>query len=167
MIQRPRTNVSPPAPPAYRSPGYYDYEEPPRGRSIWPWLLALGLIIAGGIGGWFLYTKIQDQLNSNKPVAVPDVLLLQQDLAKLKITQAGLSPQIIKGTSETVAPGQVFNEDPPSGTKIGKDSTVTLSVSTGKPKVQVPNVVGQDITAALTTARRRGPATEDPPHLLG
>ena len=39
MIQRPRTNVSPPAPPAYRSPGYYDYEEPPRGRSIWPWLL--------------------------------------------------------------------------------------------------------------------------------
>ena len=29
MIQRPRTTVSPPAPPAYRSPGYYDYEEPP------------------------------------------------------------------------------------------------------------------------------------------
>ena len=52
---------------------YYDYEEPPRGRSIWPWLLALGLIIAGAIGGWFLYTKIQDQLNANKPVAVPDV----------------------------------------------------------------------------------------------
>src|SRR5256714_3841325 len=49
MIQRPRTAVAPPpAPPAYRSPGYYDYEEPPRGRSIWPWLLALGLIIAGG-----------------------------------------------------------------------------------------------------------------------
>ena len=47
------------------------------GRSIWPWLLALGLIIAGGIGGWFLYTKIQDQLNSNKPVAVPDVMLLR------------------------------------------------------------------------------------------
>ena len=54
---------------------YYDYEEPPRGRSFWPWLLALGLIIAGGIGGYFLYTKIQDQLNANKPVAVPDVVL--------------------------------------------------------------------------------------------
>src|SRR6478752_3561256 len=33
MIQRPRTNVTPPAPPAYRQPGYYDYEEPPRRRS--------------------------------------------------------------------------------------------------------------------------------------
>ena len=40
MVQRPRTSVPPPAPPAYRPPGYYDYEEPPRGRSIWPWLLA-------------------------------------------------------------------------------------------------------------------------------
>ncbi len=150
MIQRPRTTVTPPAPPVYRSPGYYDYEEPPRGRSIWPWLLALGLIIAGGIGGWFLYTKIQDQLDSNKPVAVPDVLLLQQDLAKLKITQAGLSPQVVKETSDTVPPGQVSDEEPPSGTKIGKGSTVTLTVSTGKPKVPVPDVVGQDITSALT-----------------
>jgi serine/threonine protein kinase len=150
MIQSPRTSVTPPAPPAYRQPGYYDYEEPPRRRSIWPWLLALGLIIAGGIGGWFLYTKIQDQLNSNKPVAVPDVLLLQQDLAKLKITQAGLSPQVIKGTSDTVPPGQVSKEEPGSGTKIGKGSTVVLTVSTGKPKVPVPDVVGQSLEAALT-----------------
>src|SRR5437660_1369193 len=36
MIQRPHTTVAPPpAPPVYRSPGYYDYEEPPGGRSIW------------------------------------------------------------------------------------------------------------------------------------
>ena len=151
MIQRPRTTVTPPAPPAYRQPGYYDYEEPPRGRSIWPWLLALGLIIAGAIGGWFLYTKIQDQLNSNKPVAVPDVLLLQQDLAKLKIEQAGLVAQIVKGTDETVAPGQVADEEPPSGTKIGKGSTVTLHVSTGKPKVKVPDVVGQSVTDAVAS----------------
>ena len=76
MVTRPRAVAPPPAPPAYRSPApYYDYEEPPRGRSLWPWLLALGLIIAGAIGGWFLYTKIQDQLNNNKPVAVPDVRL--------------------------------------------------------------------------------------------
>jgi len=156
MIQRPRTNVTPPAPPVYRQPGYYDYEEPPRGRSIWPWLIALGLIIAGGIGGWFLYTKIQDQLNSNKPVAVPDVLLLQQDLAKLKITQAGLTPQVVKGTSDTVPPGQVSKEDPPSGTKIGKGSTVTLTVSTGKPKVPVPNVVGQDSNSAVSALAGAG-----------
>jgi serine/threonine-protein kinase len=156
MIQRPRTNVTPPAPPVYRQPGYYDYEEPPRGRSVWPWLLALGLIIAGGIGGWFLYTKIQDQLNSNKPVAVPDVLQLQQDLAKLKITQAGLTPQVVKGTSDTVPPGAVSKQEPGRGTKIGKGSTVTLTVSTGKPKVPVPNVVGQDSNSAVSALAGAG-----------
>jgi serine/threonine-protein kinase len=151
MIQRPHTSVAPPpAPPAYRPAGYYDYEEPPRGRSLWPWLLALGLIIAGGIGGWFLYEKIQDQLNKNTPVSVPDVMLLQRDLAKLKIEQAGLVAKIVRGTSETVAPGQVSAENPSGGLKIPKGSTVTLTVSTGKPKVTVPNVVGQDITSALT-----------------
>src|SRR5919201_342471 len=72
MVQRPRA-VAPPAPPVYRAPSPY-YEEPQPGRSFWPWLLALGLIIAGAIGGWVLYTKIQDQLKSNAPVAVPDVM---------------------------------------------------------------------------------------------
>jgi serine/threonine-protein kinase len=157
MVQRPRTTVAPPpAPPAYRSPGYYDYEEPPRGRSVWPWLLALGLIIAGGVGGWFLYTKIQDQLASSKPVAVPDVMLLQKDLAKLKIEQAGLVPNIVRGTSDTVPPGQISDQDPQGGTKWNKGSTVTLTVSTGKPKVKVPNVVGQDVASALTALASAG-----------
>src|SRR3977135_2738972 len=58
MITRPRAVAPPPAPPSYRSPSpYYDYEEPPRGRSIWPWLLALGLILAGALGGRVLFTK--------------------------------------------------------------------------------------------------------------
>jgi eukaryotic-like serine/threonine-protein kinase len=157
MVQRPRTTVAPPpAPPAYRPAGYYDYEEPPSGRSIWPWLLALGLIIAGGVGGFFLYSKIQDQLDSNKPVAVPDVMLLQRDLAKLKIEQAGLAAHIVRGTSDTTPPGQVSDQDPPGGTKIGKGSTVTLTISTGKPKVKVPNVVGQDVASALTSLAGAG-----------
>ncbi|HZU19589.1 MAG TPA: Stk1 family PASTA domain-containing Ser/Thr kinase [Gaiellaceae bacterium] len=157
IVQRPRTAVAPPpAPPIYRAPGYYDYEERPGGRSIWPWLLALGLIVAGGIGGWFLYTKIQAELNNNKPIAVPDVTLLQKDLARTKLEQAGLSVQIVKGSSDSVPPGQVASENPPGGTKIGKGSTVTLTVSTGKPKVVVPNVVGQDITSALTALAGAG-----------
>jgi eukaryotic-like serine/threonine-protein kinase len=157
MVQRPRTTVSPPpAPPVYRSPGYYDYEEPPRGRSIWPWLLALGLIIAGGIGGWFLYERIQDQLSSNKPVSVPDVVLLQKDLAKLKIEQAGLSAQIVKGSSDTVAPGQISEQDPSGGAKALKGSTVTLTVSTGKPKVKVPDLVGQSVDSALRALAAAG-----------
>jgi len=155
MVTRPRAVAAPPAPPAYRTP-YYDYEEPPRGRSFWPWLLAIGLIIAGAIGGYLLYTKIQDQLNANKPVAVPDVVLLQRDLAKMKIEQAGLVAKIQNEPSEQVPKGQVSDQNPGGGSKVGKGSTVTLTVSTGFPKVQVPNVVNQDVTAAVTALARLG-----------
>jgi serine/threonine-protein kinase len=157
MITRPRAVAPPPAPPSYRPPSqYYDYQEPPRGRSIWPWLLALGLIIAGAIGGWFLYTKIQEQLDNNRPVAVPDVRLLQRDLAVLKIQQAGLKPLVVKAPDDTVPPGQVFDENPGGGAKVGKGSTVTLRVSTGKPKVQVPDVRGRSVTDAITALVQAG-----------
>ncbi|MFL5927751.1 MAG: Stk1 family PASTA domain-containing Ser/Thr kinase [Gaiellaceae bacterium] len=150
VVTRPRAVAPPPAPPVYRPPTpYYDYEEPPRGRSIWPWLLALGLIVAGGIGGWFLYTKVQEQLDNNRPVAVPDVTLLQQDLAVLQIRQAGLNPVVVKAPDDNVPPGQVISENPGGGSKVGKGSTVTLQVSTGKPKVTVPDVRGQPVTDAI------------------
>jgi serine/threonine-protein kinase len=157
MVQRPRTVVTPPpAPPVYRSPSYYDYEEPPRGRSIWPWLLALGLIIAGVIGGWFLYEKIQDQLDKNRPVSVPDVTLLARPLAVQKIKDAGLTPRVVTAPNDTVPKGQVSDENPGGGSKVGKGSTITLTVSTGKPKVQVPNVVGQDLTSAVAALAQLG-----------
>ena len=70
-----------PTPPVRRAPpgrtppaGYYDYDEPPRRRrSVWPWLLVgrCCCIAGGGRRPGSLYTKIQDQLNANKPVAVP------------------------------------------------------------------------------------------------
>src|SRR6516225_1077624 len=68
LVTRPQGVATPPIPPAYRPPTpYYDYEDAPARRSILPWLLALLLVIAAAAGGWFLYTKIQDQLNDSKP----------------------------------------------------------------------------------------------------
>ena len=64
------------APPGATPPaGYYGYEGPPRRRRpIWPWVLAVLLLAAAGVAAWFAYTKIQDQLNSSKPVPVPSVI---------------------------------------------------------------------------------------------
>src|SRR5437868_3490590 len=154
MVTRPRA-VAPPAPPAYRAPGSY-YEEPPPPRSIWPWLLALGLIIAGGLGGWLLYTKIQDQLKQNKPIAVPDVRLRARPLAVRQIQNAGLVPRVIKAPSDTVPSAQVSDENPGGGSKVARGSTVTLTVSSGIPQVRVPNVVGQNVTDAVAALAAQG-----------
>jgi serine/threonine-protein kinase len=157
MVTRPRTLATPPIPPAYRAPGpYYDYEDRPARRSFLPWLLAALLVIAAAAGGWFLYTKIQDQLNDSKPVAVPDVTRLQKDLAKTKIEEVGLSAQFQYAPDETVPAGQVSSQNPGPGTKISKTSTVTLVVSTGIPNVTVPGVVGQDVTSAVAALAQAG-----------
>ncbi len=133
MVQRPRTGVvAPPAPPVYRSPQpYYEYEEPPRGRSFWPWLLALGLILAGAAGGYYLYEKVQDQLNNSKPIAVPDVVLLQRALAAQHLRDAGFVPKVVTASSTTVNKGQVSDENPSGGSRAVKGSTVVITVSTG------------------------------------
>jgi len=113
-------------------------------------------VIAAAAGGWFLYTKIQDQLNDSKPVAVPDVTRLQKDLAKAKIEEVGLSAQFQYEPDETVPSGQVSSQNPGPGTKISKTSTVTLVVSTGIPEVTVPGVVGQDVTSAVAALAQAG-----------
>src|SRR5207244_1138575 len=80
------------APPAYKPPpsGIYEYEEPIRRRPVWPWLLALLLLVAAGFAGWYVYTKVQDQLNANKQVRVPYVVGIKEILADQKIRAAGL-----------------------------------------------------------------------------
>jgi serine/threonine-protein kinase len=158
MVQRPRTGiVAPPVPPAYRSPQpYYEYEEAPRGRSFWPWLIALGLILAGAAGGWYLYEKVQDQLNNSKPIAVPDVTLLQRKLAVEHLKDAGFVPVVVTASSETVNSGQVSGESPSGGSRAVKGSTVTITVSSGYPQVKVPNVIGSNVTDAATVLATAG-----------
>ena len=81
--------------------------------------------------------KIQDQLNKNKPIAVPDVRLLARPLAVAKIQEAGLIPRVIKAPERhrAVGPG-LRSRTPAGGSKVGKGSTVTLTVSSGIPQVQ-------------------------------
>ena len=48
------------------------------------------------------------------------------------------------------------DENPDGGSKVSKGSTVTLTVSTGKPKVQVPDVRGRNVTDAITALAQLG-----------
>ena len=62
------TTIGPGAPPSttYTPGRYYEYDEPPRRRSIWPWLLALLLVAGALVGGWFAYQELQDQLSADE-----------------------------------------------------------------------------------------------------
>src|SRR4051812_7466427 len=157
-VMRPTRAVAPPpaAPPPYAtSDTYYGYEEPPRRRAIWPWLLAIGLIVTAAIAGWYVWTQIQDQLNKNSPVTVPLVKGLKQDAAEAQLEDVGLRPIAQFRASQTVERGFVISQNPDESTKTDKGNPVTIVVSNGKPKTTVPAVVGDNIAdaiAALTQA---------------
>ena len=71
--------------------------------------------------------------------------------------QAGRAqPADRQGTERHGGAGSGREEDPPSGTKIGKGSTVTLAVSTGKPKVHGAQRRRPGHHLGADHARRRG-----------
>jgi serine/threonine-protein kinase len=150
--------AKPPTPPIYAPPtrGYYDYDEPPRRRAILPWLLAAVLVAAAVFAGWYVYTKIQDELNANKPVAVPYVIGIKERNAVRKIEDAGLKATIVRDSDDEVAVGYVAKQDPAGGQRIDKGNAVTVIVSTGKEKVAVPDVIGKSIAEAIQTLNDAG-----------
>src|SRR5918912_541663 len=117
---------------------------PRRRRPIWPWVLSILLLCAAGAAAWFAYTKIQDQLNSNKPVKVPLVEGTQERLAVNKIRSFNLTPQVRREFSDSVPKGTVIDQSPSAGTGVEKHTIVQLTVSKGKDTVQVPSVIGKN-----------------------
>jgi eukaryotic-like serine/threonine-protein kinase len=144
------TTIGPAVPTTTYTPGrYYEYDEPPRHRTVWPWLLALLLVAGALVGGWFVYQEFQDQLSQTKPVAVPDVKGVAERLAVRQIREAGLKELIVRTTDEVAKVGIVFAQDPQPGEKIEKGNFVTITVSLGKAKTHVPNVVGKSRDEAV------------------
>jgi beta-lactam-binding protein with PASTA domain len=146
-----------PAPGAER---YRAYDGPVRkSRPWWPWVLAAGVALALAVGGYFLWLKIQDQIDQSQPVAVENYTGIRQANAVALIEGDGFTPFVEKAPSSDVEAGYVIDQDPPAGTKQPRDSRVTITVSTGKANVTVPSVVGQSITEAVQALANLGLTT--------
>jgi serine/threonine-protein kinase len=107
------------------------------------------LLVAAGLAGWYVFTKIQDQLAANATIPVPNVIALREELAKAKLESAGLVPKVERSASTEFDKGIVMDQRPDAGSRVQKDDQVTIIVSTGFPKVAVPDVVGKSYGAAV------------------
>jgi serine/threonine-protein kinase len=87
-------------------------------------------------------------------VPVPDVKGKQWADAQQTLTDAGFKPveHIVPGNTK----GQVTATDPPAGQSVPKGSTVRVNVASGPAQVNVPSVVGQSLSQAISTLHAAG-----------
>ncbi len=116
-------------------------------------LLALAI---AGVGGYLIYHKATAAIDSNRPVAVVDVGDLLASLAQQKLEQQGLQSRVEKEASATVGEDRVISQNPGPGVPVARDTVVTLTVSTGKPKSTVPEVKGESETQAVSDLASKG-----------
>jgi eukaryotic-like serine/threonine-protein kinase len=124
------------------------------GRAWWPWLVAAAAAIALGIGGWLLYDNIRDQIDANEPIAVNIYTGILEQKAVALIDADGFEHNVRRLPNADVQPGYVYQQDPEPGTKQPRGSIVTILVSSGKPKVTVPSLVGKSRDAAVAELTR-------------
>lgn len=82
---------------------------------------------------------------------VPDVVAMSQSEAVKTAEAAGLTTALgPEKYSETVEKGAVISTDPKSGARLLPDQTVTLTVSRGKERYEIPNIQNRTVSEAET-----------------
>src|SRR5207302_2619583 len=95
-------------------------------------------------------------LLGTRQVRVPYVVNQQLASAELIVRHAGLKPVARGETSTTVPRNRVISASPKAGSKVDKDSTVTLRYSTGPAEVPVPTVANLTQQQAVHLLQQQG-----------
>ncbi|WP_240044310.1 Stk1 family PASTA domain-containing Ser/Thr kinase [Nocardioides albidus] len=144
-----RSAVRPPAPPEERTSVIPEQPRRPeqrprrRGRAKGIALALVLVVLAAALGGtawwvgWGRYTT------------TPGVVGLEQAAATAKLDRAGLGVEVGKEVySETVAKGVVITTDPRPGERILPDGEVSLTISLGKERYDLPDLTNKTVDEA-------------------
>jgi serine/threonine-protein kinase len=149
VVQPTRPGGAPPEPPPPPPP---DGEPPEEGeRKLWPWLLALLVLVIGGI----LLAYFLTRGGGHKSKQVPAVVGQTQTAATVKLEDAGFKVSTRNRFSNRPR-GEVVAQNPAGNTEAEKGSTVTLAVSQGEKQVTVPNVLGLPQSQAVADLTNAG-----------
>jgi beta-lactam-binding protein with PASTA domain len=147
------------APPPALPPEPLPPEEPPPERELWPWLLALAVVVIGAIVAGIVVATHHHHKKRTVTVAatrvVPSVVSLPKPAAVKRLTDAGFDTQI-RFTPSSKPKGAVLAQAPQGGTRLRQGGAVALTVSRGPPKLTAPNVVGLPIATAAKRLQAAG-----------
>ena len=89
-------------------------------------------------------------------VRVPSVVGQDENRARSTLEDLGFEVRTTQQASDSQPEGRVIEQSPRANAEAPKGSTVTLTVASGRSKVQVPSVVGQDSASAAAELGRAG-----------
>jgi eukaryotic-like serine/threonine-protein kinase len=119
------------------------------------WILIPLLIIGAFIGVGYLFLSSPGDPVTSANVKIPDLSSQTVKAATSELTALELKVKTVEEFNEEMQKGTVIETDPEAGTEVPKGGEVTLKVSKGQEKVEVPNVLNMTIeeaTAALDAA---------------
>lgn len=106
-----------------------------------------------------------------EPTSLPNVVSQTFEQAQSRLTALGLKVNRTSAPSESIDEGKVISQNPSSGSRVVKGDTITLTVSTGRQKVQIPDLEGFTREAAVRELNDDGlnvsTQTEDSPRPNG
>ena len=113
-------------------------------------IIALVLVIVAVVLVARMCGSFASGLGGGADVAkVPDVTGMGEQDAQSALQRAGLAPKTVEREfNEEVPAGSVFNQNPPAGKKVRQGTIVSLYISLGQGRFEVPDLTGQDVTEA-------------------
>jgi serine/threonine-protein kinase len=90
-----------------------------------------------------------------KRISVPDVVGLSRESAEGRLRDEGLGV-VVQETESDKPQGEVITQTPSGGSSVSKGARVTITISQGQPKVDVPDVTGLSAGSAAARLRAAG-----------
>ncbi|GGV02400.1 putative serine/threonine-protein kinase [Streptomyces filipinensis] len=150
-------------PPMNPDDGGYGYDDGPgrRGRqqkksnTSTILLVVAGILVLIGailIGKWVA----SDHNTGDDKVPVPSFVSQPEKTARKMAENVGLKVSITRKPCDDQAKGNVCDQNPAAKTDVAKGTTVDLTVSTGAPRVTVPDVRGAPFSDAESQLKEKG-----------
>ncbi|MER7128958.1 Stk1 family PASTA domain-containing Ser/Thr kinase [Streptosporangium saharense] len=120
------------------------------------WILVPLLIIGAFIGVGYMFLSAPGGSSAAAKVKVPELATQTLAAAKKTLTDLGLQVKIEETFDDKLPKDTVIDTDPPAETEVDKNSVVTLKVSKGVEKVEVPDVLNMTVEEATSALEAKG-----------
>ncbi|MER7210594.1 MULTISPECIES: Stk1 family PASTA domain-containing Ser/Thr kinase [Streptosporangium] len=120
------------------------------------WILVPLLIIGAFIGVGYMFLSAPGGNTAATKVKIPELATQTVAAAKKTLTDLGLQVKIEETFDDKLPKDTVIDTDPAATTEVDKNTVVTLKVSKGIEKVEVPDVLNMTVEEATSALENKG-----------